>query len=665
MPSRRELANAIRALSMDAVQKANSGHPGAPMGMADIVEVLWNDFLRHHPAAPDWPDRDRFVMSNGHGSMLLYALLHLTGYAISIEDIKQFRQLHSKTPGHPEYGETVGVEVTTGPLGQGLACAVGMAIAERNLAAEFNQGDLDIVNHHTYCSVGDGCLMEGISHEACSLAGTLHLGKLIGLYDSNSISIDGDVAGWFTDDTVGRFESYGWHVVTDVDGHDAQQVIDALNKARACTDKPSLICCSTIIGWGSPNKQGKASSHGAPLGNDEITLTREVLGWQHPPFVIPDEYYTAWNAQDRGAKLYAEWNTKFSAYAQQYPQQAAEFERRIKGQLPVAWDKSANQHIQDTAEAAKDIASRQASQNTLNIYGRLLPELIGGSADLTGSNLTLRADSTTIDGEAGAGNYIYYGVREFAMFAINNGIALHGGYIPYAGTFLIFSDYGRNALRMAALMQQRNIFVFTHDSIGLGEDGPTHQAIEQAACLRLVPNMTVWRPCDAVESAVAWKMAIELNTGPSALLFSRQKLPHIQRSPEQIECIAKGGYILLDCATDSELIIIATGSEVYLAISVANKLNDAGYNIRVVSMPSTNVFDAQDSSYRDSILLPACCKRIAVEAGVSDYWHKYIGLEGKVLGVDNFGKSAPAHDVFAYFDVTVDRLESMAKELLG
>ncbi|MCH8263214.1 MAG: transketolase [Proteobacteria bacterium] len=663
MPSRRELANAIRALSMDAVQKANSGHPGAPMGMADIAEVLWNDFLQHNPANPEWPDRDRFVMSNGHGSMLLYSLLHLSGYDLSIEDIKQFRQLHSKTPGHPEYGYTPGIETTTGPLGQGAANAVGMAIAERALAAEFNQDGLDIVDHYTYFSVGDGCLMEGISHEACSLAGTLKLGKLIGIYDSNKISIDGDIEGWFTDDSASRFESYGWHVIRDVDGHDADQIIAAFNEARSITDKPSLLCCTTVIGWGSPNKQGKGSCHGAPLGDDEIALTRETLGWKYDPFVVPDEYYAGWNARDRGAQLETEWNRKFSAYQEKYPHQAAEFKRRIQGKLPDGWSEASANYIKDIAETGEDMASRQASQKALNAYGPLLPELIGGSADLAGSNLTIWSGSKSIGCESGAGNYLYYGVREFAMFAINTGIALHGGFIPYGATFLIFSDYARNALRMAALMKQRNIFVFTHDSIGLGEDGPTHQAVEQAATLRLIPNMTVWRPCDAVESAVAWQMAIEKDTGPSSLLFSRQKLAHIPRSPEQIERIRKGAYVLLDCEGKPEVIVIATGSEVELTMSTASKLNEAGHKIRVVSMPATDLFDAQDQSYRDSVLPPTCRKRISVEAGVTDYWRKYVGLDGKSLGVDSFGESAPAKDVFEHFGLTAASLEEMIKDL--
>ncbi|MCH8977027.1 MAG: transketolase, partial [Proteobacteria bacterium] len=560
-------------------------------------------------------------------------------------------------------GYTPGIETTTGPLGQGAANAVGMAIAERALAAEFNQDGLDIVDHYTYFSVGDGCLMEGISHEACSLAGTLKLGKLIGIYDSNKISIDGDIEGWFTDDSASRFESYGWHVIRDVDGHDADQIIAAFNEARSITDKPSLLCCTTVIGWGSPNKQGKGSCHGAPLGDDEIALTRETLGWKYDPFVVPDEYYAGWNARDRGAQLETEWNRKFSAYQEKYPHQAAEFKRRIQGKLPDGWSEASANYIKNIAETGEDMASRQASQKALNAYGPLLPELIGGSADLAGSNLTIWSGSKSIGCESGAGNYLYYGVREFAMFAINTGIALHGGFIPYGATFLIFSDYARNALRMAALMKQRNIFVFTHDSIGLGEDGPTHQAVEQAATLRLIPNMTVWRPCDAVESAVAWQMAIEKDTGPSSLLFSRQKLAHIPRSPEQIECIRKGAYVLLDCEGKPEVIVIATGSEVELTMSTASKLNEAGHKIRVVSMPATDLFDAQDQSYRDSVLPPTCRKRISVEAGVTDYWRKYVGLDGKSLGVDSFGESAPAKDVFEHFGLTAASLEEMIKDL--
>ena len=573
--SRRQLANAIRALSMDAVQRANSGHPGAPMGMADIAEVLWNDFFRHNPANPGWVDRDRFVMSNGHGSMLLYSILHLTGYDLPMEELRNFRQLHSKTPGHPEYGYTPGIETTTGPLGQGLANAVGMAIAERTLAAQFNRAGLDIVNHYTYASVGDGCLMEGISHEACSLAGTLGLGKLIVIYDSNRISIDGEVEGWFTEDVPRRFEAYRWHVIPDVDGHDPDAVGQAIRAAQAATDRPSLLCCNTTIGMGSPNKQGKASSHGAPLGADEVALVRETIGWSWPAFEIPEEVYRGWDARQRGAEFEAEWNEKFSAYGKRYPEDAAEFTRRLKGDLPENWQETSRAYIETTRQKAESIASRKASQNALNAYGPSLPELIGGSADLTGSNLTLRQDSSVISNADADGNYLYYGVREFAMAAINNGMALHGGFIPYGGTFLIFTEYARNALRMAALMKQRNIFVLTHDSIGLGEDGPTHQAVEQTATLRLIPNMSVWRPCDAVETAVAWKTALENREGPTSLLLSRQSLPALERTGEQLGAIERGGYILIEPEGEPELIIIATGSEVAIAAEVARQLNRA------------------------------------------------------------------------------------------
>jgi len=664
MLSRYELANAIRALSMDAVEKANSGHPGAPMGMADIAEVLWNDFLRHNPANPHWADRDRFVMSNGHGSMLLYSILHLTGYDLSIDEIKRFRQLHSKTPGHPEYGYAPGIETTTGPLGQGLANAVGMALAERNLAAEFNRDEFDIVNHYTYVSVGDGCLMEGISHEAASLAGTLKLGKLICIFDSNQVSIDGDVSGWFTDDTAKRFEAYQWQVIRDVDGHDPEQIKKALHKARKVTDKPSFICCNTIIGRGAPNKQGKASCHGAPLGKDEIALARKQIGWQHEPFVIPDEYYAAWNARKRGKRIENQWQKKFQAYKQQYPEIAAEFERRMNMQFPGAWETTASAYIGKCAEKSENIASRKASQNAIEVYAPVVPELIGGSADLTGSNLTNWSGSKVINGSGDYGNYLYYGVREFGMVAINNGIALHGGYIPYGGTFLMFSEYARNALRMAALMKLRNILVFTHDSIGLGEDGPTHQAVEQAATLRLMPNMSVWRPCDAVETAVAWKAAIEKQTGPTSLLLSRQTLKHILRTEEQINSIQCGAYILVEGSESPEVIIIATGSEVELALNVCQQLNGQGHHIRLVSMPSTDAFDAQDITWRDMVLPPACRKRVAVEAGIPDYWRKYVGLDGKVLGVNTFGESAPAGDVYKHFGLTEAGLAEMVKSLL-
>ena len=663
MLSRRELANAVRALSMDAVEKANSGHPGAPMGMADIAEVLWNDFLRHNPANPAWVDRDRFVMSNGHGSMLLYSLLHLSGYDLPMDEIKKFRQLHSMTPGHPEFGCTPGIETTTGPLGQGLANAVGMAIAEKNLAASFNREDLDIVNHFTYVSVGDGCLMEGISHEACSLAGTLNLGKLICIYDSNQVSIDGDIHGWFTDNTAARFEAYGWHTIREVDGHDPGQIMDALVQARSVTDKPSLICCNTIIGWGSPNKQGKAACHGAALGEDEVALVRKQIGWNFAPFQIPDEYYAAWNARERGEQLETNWNSKFERYKQKYPELAAEFDRRMQMDLPGEWDEIADKHLHATVKQAENIATRKASQNALEAYGPLLPELIGGSADLTGSNLTRWSGSSTINSK-GQGNYIYYGVREFGMSAINNGIALHGGYIPYGGTFLTFSDYSRNALRMAALMKVRNIFIFTHDSIGLGEDGPTHQAIEQAATLRLIPNMSVWRPCDSVETAVAWKAAIEKKAGPTSLLFSRQNLGQIPRTAEQISNIRRGGYILVDAGRSPAVIVIATGSEVEIAYNTCKQLNNQGMQIRLVSMPSTDVFDAQDEAYRYGVLPPDCRNRIAIEAGVSDYWRKYVGLDGKVLGIDRFGESAPAATVYEYLGLTGPALDDLVKSFL-
>ena len=661
MPTRRELANAIRALSMDAVQKANSGHPGAPMGMADIIEVLWNDFLRHNPANPKWPDRDRFILSNGHASMLLYSVLHLSGYDLSLDEIRNFRQLHSHTPGHPETTDTPGVETTTGPLGQGLANAVGMAIAERTLAARFNKPDLEIVNHYTYVSVGDGCLMEGISHEVCSLAGTLGLGKLIALYDSNHISIDGDTAGWFTEDVAARFQAYGWHVIRDVNGHNPEQVNQALGQARAETAKPSLICCETIIGWGAPNKQGTADSHGAALGVDEVALARQTIGWPHAAFEIPDEYYAAWDAREKGANLEQDWLATFEEYRKAYPELAAEFERRTAAGLPDNWTAACKAHISDTAAAAATVATRKASQNTLNAIGPLLPELIGGSADLTGSNNTLWSGSTDIHADH-AGNYIYYGVREFGMAAINNGIALHGGFIPYGGTFLIFSEYARNALRMAALMRLRNIFVLTHDSIGLGEDGPTHQAVEQTATLRYIPNMSVWRPADSVETAAAWQAAVEKQHGPTCLLLSRQNLAHQNRSDDQIQDIRRGAYILVHGDDRPDVIIIATGSEVAVAVDAAAQLNSQGRKVRVVSMPCTDVFDAQDDDYRDSVLPPECAQRVAIEAGVPDYWYKYVGLRGRILGVPEFGKSAPAKDVFVYFNITAERLIEMIND---
>ena len=664
MLSRRELANAIRALSMDAVQRANSGHPGAPMGMADIAEVLWNDFLKHNPNNPNWDNRDRFVMSNGHGSMLIYALLHLTGYGLSIEEIKNFRQLHSKTPGHPEYGYAPGIETTTGPLGQGLANAVGMALAESVLAAKFNKDKFDIVNHYTYVTVGDGCLMEGISHEACSLAGTLGLGKLITIYDSNQISIDGDVSGWFTEDVPGRFESYGWHVIRNINGHNPDEIKIALENAIENINQPSILCCNTVIGWGSPNKAGKESSHGAPLGNEEVQLTREKLGWQYEPFKIPDEYYVAWDAKSKGKELEDEWQKKIAAYEKKYPELAAEYKRRIKGQLPDNWNDIAQEYINSIVNKAESIASRKASQNAIEAYAKHLPEMIGGSADLTGSNLTNWSGSILINNQNKNGNYISYGVREFAMAAINNGIALHKGFIPYSGTFLMFSEYGRNALRMSALMKIQNIFVFTHDSIGLGEDGPTHQAVEQASSLRLMPNMSLWRPCDAVESTVAWQTAIERRDGPTSLLFSRQSLEHINRNEPQLNNIKRGGYILVEGTKNPELIIIATGSEVEMAMNVTTELNSKGKKIRLVSMPSTDVFDKQDDKYKETVLPFSCRNRIAIEAGVTDYWKKYVGLDGLALGVDTFGESAPAKKVFEYFGLTEQNLKKEINELI-
>jgi len=663
MAQRRELANAIRALSMDAVQKAKSGHPGAPMGMADIAEVLWNDYLKHNPANPKWYDRDRFVLSNGHGSMLIYSLLHLSGYDLGIEDLKQFRQLHSKTPGHPEYGYAPGVETTTGPLGQGITNAVGMAAAEKTLAAQFNRDGHSIVDHHTYVFLGDGCLMEGISHEACSLAGTMKLGKLIAFWDDNGISIDGHVTGWFTDDTPGRFEAYHWHVVRDVDGHDAESIRKAIEEARSVTDKPSLICCKTVIGFGAPNLAGSHDCHGAPLGDDEIAATRENLGWSYPPFVVPEEIYAGWNARDKGATAEQDWTTRFAAYKQAHPELAAEFERRMAGKRPSNWDARASEFIAAVDKKAETIASRKASQNALNGYGPLLPELLGGSADLAGSNLTIWSGSQDIN-KGDGGNYIYYGVREFGMSAITNGIALHGGFIPYAATFLMFSEYARNALRMAALMKVQSIFVYTHDSIGLGEDGPTHQAVEQTATLRMIPRMSLWRPCDAVESAVAWKAAIDHTGGPSCLIFSRQNLKHMTRTADQIADIRRGGYVLFDCEGTPEAVIIGTGSEVGLAMDAAVALTEKGRKVRVVSMPSTDVFDAQDESYRESVLPAAVMARVAVEAGVTDYWRKYVGLDGKVIGLDTFGESAPADQVYKHFGITAENVVKAVESLL-
>jgi transketolase len=664
MPTRRELANAIRALSMDAIQKAKSGHPGAPMGMADIAEVVWNDFLSHNPANPKWANRDRFVLSNGHGSMLIYSLLHLTGYDVSMAEIKNFRQLHAKTPGHPEYGYTPGVETTTGPLGQGIANAVGMAIAEKTLAGQFNRPGHTIIDHHTYVFMGDGCMMEGISHEACSLAGTLKLGKLIVFYDDNGISIDGEVEGWFTDNTPARFRAYGWHVIEGVDGHDAAAVQKAAAEAKSITDKPSLICCKTIIGFGSPNKQGKEVCHGAPLGDEEIKLTREALGWPHAPFEIPAEIYAGWDAKKKGAEREAAWNERFAAYQAAHPELAAELERRLAGKLPADWQAKAGAYVAAVNAKAEKVATRKASQNCLNGYGPLLPEFLGGSADLAGSNLTLWSGSKGIQVD-GAGNYVFYGVREFGMAAIMNGVALHGGFIPYGATFLIFSEYARNAIRMSALMKAHTIQVLTHDSIGLGEDGPTHQPVEQVATLRMIPNCNTWRPCDGVETAVAWKAAVEKQDGPSCLALSRQNLPHMARTEEQLKNISRGGYILHDCGCSKpDAILIATGSEVELAMNAAKALADKGKKVRVVSMPCTNVFDAQDAAYREAVLPAAVTARVAVEAGVSDGWYKYVGLQGKVVGLDRFGESAPAEQLFALFGFTVENVVKAVEAIL-
>ncbi|WP_017925126.1 transketolase [Thioalkalivibrio sp. HL-Eb18] len=665
MPTRRELANAIRALSMDAVQKANSGHPGAPMGMADIAEVLWNDYMQHNPANPHWPDRDRFVMSNGHGSMLIYSLLHLTGYELPMDELKQFRQLHSKTPGHPEYGYTPGVETTTGPLGQGISNAVGMALAEKMMAAHFNQPEHDIVDHHTYAFLGDGCMMEGISHESCALAGTLGLGKLIAFWDDNGISIDGEVEGWFTDDTPTRFEAYGWHVVRGVDGHDADAVKAAIEEARQNSDKPSLICCRTVIGFGSPNKCGKEECHGAALGDDEVALTRKELGWNHAPFEIPNEIYEGWSAKDKGAKAESEWNERFAAYKQAHPELAAEFERRMAGDLPSDWSEKANAYIKETVEKAEKVASRKASQNAIAGMAPAVPELLGGSADLAGSNLTMYPGSKGVSRDDAAGNYVYYGVREFGMAAIMNGIALHGGFIPYGGTFLIFSDYARNGIRMSALMGQRVMYVLTHDSIGLGEDGPTHQPIEQTPSLRLIPNLNVWRPCDAVETAVAWKAGIERTDGPSAFILSRQGLPHMERDGEQLANIARGGYILKDCDGTPDLIFIATGSEVELAVKAAEELAGEGKKARVVSMPCVELFEQQDPAYREAVLPAAVRKRVAVEAGATAGWYKFTGLDGAVFGMDRFGESAPGGALFDYFGFKPENVAQIARDVLN
>ncbi|MCY9863931.1 transketolase [Vibrio coralliirubri] len=664
MPSRKDLANAIRALSMDGVQQANSGHPGAPMGMADIAEVLWRGHLNHNPANPEWADRDRFILSNGHGSMLIYSLLHLAGYELSIEDLKNFRQLHSKTPGHPEYGYAPGIETTTGPLGQGITNAVGMAMAEKALAAQFNKEGHDIVDHYTYAFMGDGCLMEGISHEACSLAGTLGLGKLVAFWDDNGISIDGEVEGWFSDDTPKRFEAYGWHVIPAVDGHDSDAINAAIEAAKA-DPRPTLICTKTIIGFGSPNKAGTHDCHGAPLGADEITATKAALGWEHGPFEIPADIAAEWNAKEAGAAKEAAWNAKFDAYAAAYPELAAEFKRRTNGELPAEWEEKANAIIADLQANPANIASRKASQNALEAFGQMLPEFMGGSADLAPSNLTMWSGSKSLEATDFSGNYIHYGVREFGMTAIMNGIALHGGFVPYGATFLMFMEYARNAMRMAALMKVQNIQVYTHDSIGLGEDGPTHQPVEQIASLRLTPNMSTWRPCDQVESAVAWKLAIERKDGPSSLIFSRQNLAQQDRSAEQVANIAKGGYILKDCAGKPELIIIATGSEVELAVEAAAQLTAEGKAVRVVSMPATDAFDKQDAEYRESVLPSDVTARIAVEAGIADFWYKYVGFGGKIIGMTTFGESAPAGELFKMFGFTTENVVNTAKELLA
>ncbi|NGZ64573.1 transketolase [Vibrio aestuarianus] len=662
---RKQLANAIRALSMDGVQQANSGHPGAPMGMADIAEVLWRSHLNHNPQNPQWADRDRFVLSNGHGSMLIYSLLHLSGYELSIDDLKNFRQLHSKTPGHPEYGYAPGIETTTGPLGQGITNAVGMAMAEKALAAQFNKEGHDIVDHFTYVFMGDGCLMEGISHEACSLAGTLGLGKLVAFWDDNGISIDGHVEGWFSDDTPKRFEAYGWHVIPAVDGHDAEAINAAIEAAKAETGRPTLICTKTIIGFGSPNKSGSHDCHGAPLGHDEIKAAKEFLGWEHGAFEIPQEIYSEWSAKEAGTTKEAAWDEKFAAYEAAYPELAAEFKRRVNGELPALWEEKASAIIADLQANPANIASRKASQNALEAFGAMLPEFMGGSADLAPSNLTMWSGSKSLTAEDFSGNYIHYGVREFGMTAIMNGIALHGGFVPYGATFLMFMEYARNAMRMAALMKIQNIQVYTHDSIGLGEDGPTHQPVEQIASLRLTPNMSTWRPCDQVESAVAWKLAIERKDGPSALIFSRQNLAQQERTAEQVANIAKGGYILKDSDGKPELILIATGSEVELAVKAAEQLTAEGKKVRVVSMPATDAFDKQDAAYREAVLPADVTKRIAIEAGIADFWYKYVGFGGKIIGMTTFGESAPADQLFEMFGFTTENVVKTANELLA
>ena len=664
MPCQTELANAIRALAMDAVQAANSGHPGAPMGMADIAEVLWNGVMRHNPANPDWPNRDRFVLSNGHGSMLIYALLHLTGYDLSVNDLKQFRQLHSKTPGHPEYGYTPGVETTTGPLGQGIANAVGMALSEKTLSAQFNRDGHVIVDHHTWVFLGDGCLMEGISHEACSLAGTLGLGKLIAVYDDNGISIDGEVEGWFTDDTPKRFESYGWHVIPGVDGHDPAAVEAALLAAKAETSRPTLVCCKTVIGKGSPNKQGTESCHGAALGEDEIALTREALGWTHAPFEIPDDIRAGWDRRATGAEQEASWQAGFDAYREAFPDMADEFLRRLRGELPAQFDEQVDAYIAQCVSAGAEVASRKASQQALNALGPLLPELLGGSADLAGSNLTLWSGAHGVSAKDASGNYVYYGVREFAMAAIMNGVALHGGFIPYGATFLIFMEYARNAVRMSALMGQRVLYVFTHDSIGLGEDGPTHQPVEQLTALRATPNLCTWRPCDGVESAIAWKHAVKREAGPSALIFSRQTLPAQVKTDDQVAGVHRGGYVLVREQGDLDAILIATGSEVALAVEAAERLQADGRGVRVVSMPCAELFDSQEAGYKETVLPSHVLARVAVEAGHTDFWYKYVGLDGRVVGMSSFGESAPAAALFQHFGLTADSVVTAGQDVI-
>jgi len=662
---RRQLANAIRALAMDAVQKANSGHPGMPMGMADIAEVLWNDHLKHNPGNPQWADRDRFVVSNGHGSMLLYSLLHLTGYPLPIEQLQRFRQLGSHTAGHPEHDKKLGIETTTGPLGQGLANAVGMALAEKILAAEFNRDGHEIVDHHTYVFLGDGCLMEGVSHEVCSLAGTMQLGKLICFYDDNGISIDGEVHGWFTDDTPKRFEAYGWHVVANVDGHDPAAIEAAIKASKAEKTRPSMICCKTIIGWGAPNKQGTEATHGAALGADEVAATRKHIEWPSEPFQIPSDIASGWDARKRGAQAESAWQTKFGAYKAAFPELAADFERRVRGDLPASWPQTASKYLEQAGQNTAALATRQTSQQALNAFGPSLPEFLGGSADLTGSNNTNRKDSKVWSAKEPAGNYLHYGVREFGMSAMMNGIALHGGFIPYGGTFLVFSDYARNAMRMSALMHQRVIYVLTHDSIGLGEDGPTHQPIEHVPSLRIIPNMIVWRPCDALETAVAWIDAIERRNAPSVLALTRQALPAQARTAEQVANVRRGGYVLKDSEGGApQVILIATGSEVGLAMDAAKALEQSGKGVRVVSMPSTNVFDAQDASYRDSVLPPAIECRVAIEAAAPETWWRYVGTKGSVVAMQSFGASAPAKDLFKHFGFTVENVVKVVQSLL-